>query len=368
MTLRWMTFVLALTLVGCSDRTAAPIVPDALNFGLNKTVFMGTTRDLNDAGEFGIERSTQLHLMEATVSIPPNRELGTVSDGLDKPKPERDFALAAIDRFDSSAAFARNLSQEIDARSTGKREVTVFVHGFNNSFSDAAFRMAQLAHDLELPGAHVTYSWPSRGNPLGYEYDRDSALFARDGLADLLQNVRSAGAPDVILVAHSMGSALVMETLRQLELSDPGWVDRNISGVILISPDINVDVFRSQLKQFQTVPERFVVIVSRKDAILRVSSRLRGVKSQLGNIANAEDVADLPIFLLDVSEFSDVRSGNHFVAGSSPALIQILRRSPDLDREFLRGGAATAIVLPGQRRIVGNARAVSISPTSGDTR
>ena len=350
--MRWVTIVLALAIAGCSDRTAAPIVPDALNFGLNKTVFIGTTRAINDAGEYGIERSTTLRLMQATVSIPPNRELGSVSDGYDKPKPERDFALAALAQFDTRTQFAQGLRTEIKNRAVDRREVTVFVHGFNNSFSDSAFRMAQLAHDLELPGAHVSYSWPSRANPLGYEYDRDSALFARDGLAELLQAVRAAGQPNLIIVAHSMGSALVMETFRQLEIAQPGWVGENVGGVILMSPDINIDVFRSQFSKIKTVPDPFVVIVSRKDAVLRLSSRLRGQKTQLGNITNVDEVADLPITVVDVTEFSDRKSGNHFVAGGSPALIQLLRRSSDLDRGFLQGRTGSAIVIPGQRRIV----------------
>lgn len=350
--MRWVAIVLALAIAGCSDRTAAPIVPDALNFGLNKTIFIGTTRDRNDADEFGIERSNTLHLLQATVSIPPNRELGSVSDGFDNPKPERDFAIAELAQFKTTPDFAHGLQSEIDKHSVDNREVTVFVHGFNNSFADSAFRMAQLAHDLELPGAHVSYAWSSRGNPLGYEYDRDSALFARDGLAELLQSIRSAGQPDLIVVAHSMGGALVMETFRQLEIAQPGWVGKNVRGVILMSPDINIDVFRSQFNRIKDVPDPFIVIVSRKDAVLRVSSRLRGQKTQLGNISNVEDVADLPITILDVSEFSDLRSGNHFVAAGSPALIQLLRRSSDLDRGFLRGRNGSVVVLPGQRRIV----------------
>lgn len=365
--MRWTIFVCVLALVGCSDRTAAPIVPDALNYGLNKTVFIGTTRALNDAGEFGIGRSTTLRLMEATVSIPPNRDLGTVSDGYDKPKLDRDFALAELGDFADRNDFARRVAGEVAARSSDRREVTVFVHGFNNSFSDSAFRMAQLAHDLEIPGAHVSYSWPSRGNPLGYEYDQDSALFARDGLAELLRAVRTADQPDVIVVAHSMGSALVMETFRQLEIADPGWVGRNIRGVILMSPDINVDVFRSQFSRIQTVPDPFVVIVSRKDAVLRVSSRLRGEKSQLGNIQNSDEVADLPLTVVDVSAFSDRRSGNHFVVGGSPALIQLLRRSSDLDREFLRGRSGATVVLPGQRRVLLNSPTAGLS-ANGDAR
>ncbi|MFL4469385.1 alpha/beta hydrolase [Tateyamaria armeniaca] len=350
--MRWVTVALMMLLAACNDRTAAPVVPDALNFGLNVPVFMGTTRATNDSGEFGIERATKLRLLKTTVSIPPNRELGSVSDGYDRPKPERDFAIAELQQFDEPAGFTRSLRAEIDARSTDRREVTVFVHGFNNSFADSAFRMAQLGHDLEIPGAHVSYAWPSRANPLGYEYDQDSALFARDGLADLLRTVRSAGQPDVIVVAHSMGSALVMETFRQLEIAQPGWVGANIRGVILMSPDINVDVFRSQFRQIRDVPDPFVVIVSRKDAVLRLSSRLRGQRTQLGNIANADEVADLPINVVDVTAFSDRKSGNHFVAGGSPALIQLLRRSSDLDREFLRGSSGAIVLLPGQRRVI----------------
>lgn len=366
--MRWFLVFLTIALVGCSDRTAAPIRPDALAVGLNKNVFIGTTRAINEAGEFGIDRSTELSLLQATVSIPPNRDLGTVSDGLDTPKPERDFALAALDAFASETAFSNSLSRNIAANAGGNREVTVFVHGFNNSFTDSAFRLAQLGHDLELPGAFVSYSWPSRANPLGYEYDRDSALFARDGLADLLEAVGNAGDPDIILVAHSMGSALVMETLRQLEIAEPGWVGRHIRGVILMSPDINIDVFRSQIKRIKVVPDPFVVIVSRKDAVLRLSSRLRGQKTQLGNIENVESVSDLPITLLDVTAFSDRRSGNHFVAGSSPALIQLLRRSSDLDREFLRGRAGAAIVIPGQRRVVFKTDSSGSQPVAGGAR
>jgi esterase/lipase superfamily enzyme len=353
--MRWIILYLTIALVGCSDRTAAPIRPDALTVGLNTDVFIGTTRAINAVGEYGIGRSTKLSLLQATVSIPPERDIGSVSDGQDKPKPERDFTLAALTTFKTTPHFAASLSRDIASAKGNGREVTVFVHGFNNSFTDSAFRLAQLGHDLDLPGSFISYSWPSRANPLGYEYDRDSALFARDGLAELLHAITDNTRSEIILVAHSMGGALVMETLRQLEIEKPGWAGRNIRGVILMSPDINVDVFRSQIKRFKVVPDPFLVIVSRKDAVLRLSSRLRGQKTQLGNINNVDSVSDLPITLLDVTAFTDRKSGNHFVAGGSPALIQLLRRSADLDREFLRGRSGLTIVLPGQRRVLNQA-------------
>ncbi len=366
--MRWCMVSLILLLAACSDRTAAPIRPDALSVGINRDIFVGTSRAINTQGEYGIGRASSLSLLQATVSIPPDRSIGTVSDGFEKPKPERDFVLARMTEYEGASRFAASLKKDIAAKSDAQQEVTVFVHGFNNSFSDAIFRMAQLGHDLELPGAQVSYAWPSRGNPLGYEYDRDSALFARDGLAELLQIVKSAGRPNIILVAHSMGSALVMETLRQLEIAQPGWVGENIQGIILMSPDINVDVFRSQFRYLKTVPDPFVVFVSRKDAVLRLSSRLRGEKNQLGNIENANDVSDLPITIVDVTAFSDRKSGNHFIAGGSPALIQLLRRSEDLDREFLRGRNGNTVVVPGQRRIVRRVTEIDLVPLPSESR
>ena len=347
--MRWVALALICALAACNDRTAAPIVPAALSVGQNKTVFIGTTRALNEEGEFGIDRSPTLQLIQASVSVPPNRDIGSIPEGYDNPKPERDFTFAQLAQFSDRAEFQRQLRSEIALKSTGADEAIVFVHGFNNSFADAAFRMAQMATDLGLPGAHISYSWPSRGNPLGYEYDRDSALFARDGLSELLKAVRASGQPDIVVVAHSMGSAVLMETFRQLEIAQPGWVGANIRGVVLLSPDLNVDVFRTQFSRIRDVPDPFIVVVSQKDVVLALSSRLRGQRTQLGNISNVDDVADLPITILDVSAFSDRRSGNHFVAGSSPALIQLLRQSSVIDPEFLRGRSGSNTFVLGQQ-------------------
>ena len=100
--------------------------------------------------------------------------------------------------------------------------------------------------DFRLPGIGVHFSWPSAAHPLGYTYDRDSVLYARDGLEQLLRQVSAAGPDRIILVGHSLGSMLVMETLRQMEIRSPAWAQRNLGGVVLVSPDLDVDVFRQQ--------------------------------------------------------------------------------------------------------------------------
>lgn len=84
--MRAILFVLVFLLAACSDRTAAPILPEAKLIGKNRDVFIGTTRSMNAAGEFGIGRSSSLNLLQATVSLPPGRPLGSVSDGQDPPQ------------------------------------------------------------------------------------------------------------------------------------------------------------------------------------------------------------------------------------------------------------------------------------------
>lgn len=353
--MRWLLIFVTFSLVACSNRTAAPIVPSALSIGTNRTVFVGTTRIEEEDGTFGIRRSSQLQLLELDVSIPPNRDAGTISDGQDKPNPQKDFVIAARKDFGSPASFQQHLREQFARNPTAKREVTVFVHGYNNSFADAAFRIAQLSEDLDLPGAAVAYAWPSRGHPLGYEYDNDSTLFARDGLQKLLETIHNSGTERVVVVAHSLGSRLLMESMRQIELSKPGWTSRHLAGVILFSPDLNADVFRSQTDAFQKLPQPFVIFTSQSDKFLRLSAKIRWEEERLGSLSDVSEFDDLPIDFVDVSAFTDGEIGNHFVVGSSPTLISLLKSADRLDESFLAGNTSSAFGLPGRRRILRNA-------------
>ncbi|MEP4196264.1 MAG: alpha/beta fold hydrolase [Aliishimia sp.] len=354
-------FVFCLSiLAACADRIDAPILPEATQIGTPISIYVGTTR-LKENGVYGIGRSPQLTFMNLTVSLPPNREAGSISYGRAKPKPEKDFVLASMEEFPSSKTFTGNLRRDLrKTSSNGGHEVTVYVHGFNNSFAEAAFRMAQLSHDLELEGPVVSYAWPSRGNALGYEYDADSALFARDGLVQLLHAINRAGNNRIVLVGHSMGGRLVMETLRELELTRPGWAAKSMAGVLLISPDVNVDVFRSQTAKFTEWPQPFVIFSSRKDRFLRIAAALRGEPKRLGNLDDVTEISDLPIAFIDVTAFDDGDIAHHFVAGSSGSFLQLIKSSQDLDDAFLQGQTSASISVLGSGHHIG--RSVTLRP------
>jgi esterase/lipase superfamily enzyme len=334
-----MRVVLVLALVmsvgACVDRSKSPTVPAALNIGSNQTIFVATSRQEIGNGQFGADRADHLSLLEFTVSIPPTHSPGQLEYGYGNPDPEKEFVIAGRHEFDSVAAFESRTRNALRNLAPENRDVTVFIHGYNSTQAETAFRAAQLAHDLKQPGLKFIYSWPSQGKALGYVYDNDSMLFARDGLEKLIRGLNTIGARHVNVVAHSLGNALLMETLRQIDIQQPGSAARLVDGVIMISPDLDIEVFQRQMDRLKTIPEPFVIFVSKKDKMLNISSMLRGKgRVRLGNIDNVEKIGDLPVEIVDTTAFSDSAGSSHFVAATSPALIALLGQPQAINRTF----------------------------------
>jgi esterase/lipase superfamily enzyme len=366
--MRIFSGICLLLVLGCTDRSFTPITPEALEIGTSKTIFAATNRSRLEDGTFGPERSDDYSLLELTVSIPPNHTPGTLEFGYAEPDPYTQFTMAARHKFEKSSDFDARLQEELRRFPSNERDVIVFVHGFNSTQAETVFRAAQLTYDLETPGATVIYSWPSLGSPLGYAYDADSVLFARDGLENLLRHLKKAGANRIVLVAHSMGSLLAMETLRQIEIKSPNWSDQSLGGVVLMSPDLDIDVFRSQMRRFEKVPEPFLVLVSSKDKILNISRRIRGTHSRerLGSLSSLDLVSDLPIDIIDTTQFSGNAESGHFVAATSPALLSLFNSARETAEAFQKGNAKLTVndFLPGTILRKGQVTGVSITPVA----
>ena len=357
-----LVFIALLLIAGCSDRSIAPVIPDARYTGAAfEEIYVATTRSVNDFGRYGGGRDENIHYLAASVAIPPNHEPGKIRTRASKVNLERDFSFANRSDFQDRSTFVRNLRTELRDVPQSENSAIIYVHGYNNSFSDGVFRIAQLMYDLEIKGAAVHYSWPSGAHPLGYTYDRDSVLFARDGLEELLRDVRAAGPREILLVGHSMGNLLIMEVLRQIEIAEPGWAARNLNGVIMISPDIDLDVFKEQARRIRNLPEPFAVFISEKDRALALSARLNGSAYRLGNVTDPEEVAEFPITLVDVTNFSGAGL-SHFTVGTSPALIKLLNRVGDLDDSFQSDRAGRSGLLPGTLLTVQKATEIILDP------
>ena len=353
-------------LAACAPRGLITIYPEAENIGTVQSIFVATTRARTVDGKFTGHRSPVVSYLHYNISIPPAHNPGEINWPNIPPDPQKDFLVTREDRFQYPSQFASALSRSLRARKQSQREVVIFVHGFNNNFAEGLYRMAQLSHDFDLAQPTIHYSWPSAGNPLGYGYDRDSILFARDGLEELIKTVDRAGARKILLVGHSMGALLVMETLRQISIENLNSANRLIDGVALLSPDIDIELFKQQTRRIGRLPDPFVIFTSRKDRALRLSARLTGQKARLGNVDDARLLADLKVTLVDVSEFSTGAAG-HFTTAKSPTLIRLFSSLPDIDAAFRRDRSGRSGLLPGTVLVVQKATEIILLPVSTKT-
>ncbi len=259
------------------------------------------------------------------VSIPPDdrRQIGQVQwPRQTPPDPVTEFATTRIDRLKD----LRQVDTWIRRQGVKSRRVLVFVHGFNTRFESALFSIAQIVHDSGADAAPILFSWPSRGSLFEYSYDRESANISRDALEKLLaQLAESPAVGEITILAHSMGAWLAMESLRQMAIRH-GKVPERIHNVILASPDIDVDLFRTQLTALGERRPRFVVFVSRRDRALQLSRSIAGNIERLG-VADAETKPWIEENGVEVIDLTGVGSGDltrHSKFADNPDVVRFL--------------------------------------------
>ncbi len=323
--------MIIVVLPACAARGVISLVPSAVVAGAaQQDVFIATNRLPAAEGQprlfqqgFGERRDPALRFAKLDISIPPVHQPGQIEwPGSERPDPAKHFVVRQEHKYPGMDQFVQAL-----ADANGRDEVVLFVHGFNVNNAEAAYRLAQIAHDFESSLPVIAYSWPSAGSPRGYVYDRDSVIFSRDGLEELLLTLTAR--KKVLVIAHSMGSQLVMETLRQMSISGKGAALDRLSGVALISPDIDDDVFLQQAERITPFPQPFMLLVSAKDRILDFSAFLTGKPTRLGSIRDLDALDGLPIDIVDLSNIEGGDRTGHSTAFTAPAAIKLLR---NLDR------------------------------------
>ncbi|MEM6683492.1 MAG: alpha/beta fold hydrolase [Pseudomonadota bacterium] len=273
----------ALILSACAGRPPALLVPISAqpSGAKNIDVLAISTRAPSDVeGEiYSGERGDGLSAHIVDISIPPTHRLGYLEAPSSKtPKPEKEFAVRHIEAAEPERAW-----QWFDEQNSGGR-LLIFVHGYRVRFADAVFRLSQVAHDSGIKTAPVLFTWPSRGKLFSYFYDRESANFSRDALELILaEAVARDSVSEITLLAHSMGSWLTMEALRQTSIRN-GTISPKIRDVVLASPDLDLDVFDQQIKAMGDERPHFTFLVSEDDRALGISKFLAGGQHRLGAI------------------------------------------------------------------------------------
>jgi len=316
------------TLVACVTRGEINVSRLDVESAQIERVFVATTRQKSDTVyDFNGLRTSEITYGRYDISIPPTHQAGQIEWPRKIPNPATDFVIKDAELFNAEPAFRSAIRTENRSQPNGE-EVVVFIHGYNNNFAESLYRLAQITTDMELQSTPVLYAWPSTESTVEYLHDRDSVLFARDGLQTLLQQIAQTGAKRILLVAHSIGSNLLLETLRQVSISNDRTVLGTEIGVVMISPDVDSTVFEIQLSRIKHRPDPFIIFSDGGDIALKVTSFLTGQRDRLGLITNDALLKRHGVTLIDLSNFDDGDFLNHSVAITSPSVISILKDLP----------------------------------------
>lgn len=325
--------VLVSLLTGCASRPEGVLVPvgDTASPGTTKVnLVVATTRRPSDNPGilFSGERDKLVSLNEIVVSIPPekNRKAGEVQWPKKlPPNPQKDFTTVSVTPVKTDVEMAGWVRPHL----TKSRRVMVFVHGFNNTFEDSVYRFAQIVHDSGADVAPVIFTWPSRASVFDYNYDKESTNYSRDALEQILRAiVREPEVKDITVMAHSMGSWLTVEALRQMAIRD-GRVNAKITDVILASPDLDVDVFSKQFLAMGKQHPRFTLFTSRDDKALALSRRISGNIDRLGQIDPSiepyrSELERAGITVIDLTQLKAGDRLNHGKFAASPEVVQLI--------------------------------------------
>jgi esterase/lipase superfamily enzyme len=289
-------------------------------------VFITTTREDTEVvgALFSDLRADELGLASVEVSVPPTH----VPGALERPKslppdPRTEFAIIDPARYTSRSAFLSALNTELRSRVPARREVLLFVHGYNMTTSDAILQVGQFVEDSGFEGVPVLFTWASAGRLSRYVYDLNSALVARPLLIDASELLSKSIANKFHIFAHSMGSFLTMEAI--VDVAQKNQFNRagRLQNVVLASPDIDIDLFRSQMGEINTKFDGFFVLLSKDDSALRAARRIAGGVPRVG-AADAEELSTLGINAIDLSQVQDSRTGSHSKFSGSPDVVQLI--------------------------------------------
>jgi esterase/lipase superfamily enzyme len=307
----------ALALCGCAGM-AADRHFEASALVLDPMLLVATTRKpVNGARAtpwYGTERAPKMTVARARLTPPDDGRFSLASVGLADWKLDKIEPVGQIgDLIDPSA---------------GGHDVLVYVHGYNTTFETAALDAARLSDGIKFVGDTMVFSWPSRANLLDYGYDRESAMWSRDALQQVLEGlIASPVVGHIHIVAHSIGTMLTMEALRQLYAQLRGEAANRIGVVVFASPDIDVDGFSSSVQRIGPLARKIIVVTAANDRALAVSQWIAGGVIRVG----AAETAQLERMGIRVIDASQQGSGiiNHDLFLSNPQLRKVIRGALD---------------------------------------
>ena len=176
-------------IVSCGSRGELAFAPEAASVGSVETVLVSTNRAPIDGLPFYTrERADQPQFARFQVSVPPDRELGTVTyPRRSPPDPRTDFLVVAAQRLPDERALLQ-VSTRCSAEPPDRGSATFHPrvqHQLRRGALPACATSARPGTARRLDPFRLALG----GRPRGYLYDRESALFSRNALATTIDSL-----------------------------------------------------------------------------------------------------------------------------------------------------------------------------------
>ncbi len=193
----------------------------------------------------------------------------------------RDWSAPGVDR-EPAERFVKALEEVLAA--SHRKQITIFVHGFNTEFGGNLEIASEFWHYMSRDDVMMSFDWPSKGSVFSYQVDKANANFAIRQFRRLLEFVAAAtSASRINIIAHSAGNPVVVEALRQLSLiyydvdDDEARRRSKIGRVVLAAPDMDLDAALSaEVDGAARVTQDLAVYASREDNALGLSGDIFG--------------------------------------------------------------------------------------------
>ena len=271
--------------------------------GGSVVLFYGTNRDKLGLKEgiqqYGRAETRELKVGSCEVQIPRKHTQGNLERpgkiasffGLEQNE-KKHFVIKAIGEMEESY-FLDNFLETINEQP--KKHALLFIHGYNSSFDEAAYRAAQLAWDLPFKGFTGFFSWPSAGKLSAYATDDSAARSSAPILMEFIEKIASTSSLEQLhIVAHSMGGLILTLSLNMLKADHKKSASlEKIYQLILGAPDIDKgEFFNVILPVLNGIGKQRTLYASDHDKALNSSASLRSLRDRLGQIGTGIFVAE----------------------------------------------------------------------------
>lgn len=160
---------------------------------------------------------------------------------------------------------------------SGSNRLCLFIHGAADPFEDAVADAAELEYYLNCPV--ILYSCPSNGKLRKYRIDEGNAEWSQQHYNTFLKELEDFSEQHPLqlsLVAHSVGNRLLARSVGVMRKATM------ITDASLVSPDIDAEIFKHYVMNYQSRGAKVRLYVSNRDKVLPFTQMLYGGYYRLG--------------------------------------------------------------------------------------